>query len=310
MKRMLMLVTAFVMMLFLIGNGMLDIIPTASAQEVSTLGNMQDTAAVESSENMALTAPIIADTMRRNCGVDGVDTIAEARRLVDIYAIYRPSIDSASMENGNLATMGVDSLGRADDSVAEDADSTASKQLYKNRVVKWGGRNRYGKFTDQCAAHVNGCLSKVGYYTQGHAYQIPSYFPSIINGYRKIDVPSLSELRTELRFYAVLNMHRQAADYVKEHLDISKLVPGKYYVVNMYYNSSPYMLEFFYAASKQGTVNYGTHVGVLYYNTEYEVWIVEHNIHGHVHYDALESILGGLSNPHKYGVTSISRVTK
>ena len=53
MKRMLMLVTAFVMMLFLIGNGMLDIIPTASAQEVSTLGNMQDTAAVESSENLA-----------------------------------------------------------------------------------------------------------------------------------------------------------------------------------------------------------------------------------------------------------------
>jgi hypothetical protein len=150
----------------------------------------------------------------------------------------------------------------------------------------------------------------VGYYTQGHAYQIPSYFPSIINGYRKVDVPSLSELRTELRFYAVLNMHRQAADYVKEHLDMSKLVPGKYYVVNMYYNSSPYMLQFFYAASKQGTVNYGTHVGVLYYNTEYEVWIVEHNIHGHVHYDALESILGGLSNPHKYGVTSISRVTK
>jgi hypothetical protein len=310
MKRMLMLVTAFVMMLFLIGNGMLDIIPTASAQEVSTLGNMQDTAAVESSENMPLTAPIIADTMLRNCGVDGVDTTAQTHRLVDFYAIYRPSIDSTSMENGNLATMGVDSLGRADDSVAEDADSTASKQQYKNTVVKWGGRNRYGKFTDQCAAHVNGCLSKVGYYTQGHAYQIPSYFPSIINGYMKIDVPSLSELRTELRFSAVLNMHRQAADYVKEHLDISKLVPGKYYVVNMYYNSSPYMLQFFYAASKQGTVNYGTHVGVLYYNTEYEVWIVEHNIHGHVHYDALESILGGLSNPHKYVVTSISRVTK
>ena len=310
MKKILMLVTAFVMMLFLIGYGILDIIPTASAQEVSTLGNMQDTAVVESSENMALAAPVMADTTLRNRSVEGVDTIAQAYRLVDISAIGRPSIDSTSIEGSNLATMGVDSLGRADDSVAEDADSTASKQLYKNRVVKWGGRNRYGKFTDQCAAHVNGRLAKMGCYSQGHAYQIPSYFPSIINGYKKVDVPTLSKLSPELRFYAVLDMHREAADYVKEHLDISKLVPGKYYVVNMYYNSSPYMLEFFYAASKQGTVNYGTHVGVLYYNTEYEVWIVEHNIHGHVHYDALESILGGLSNPHKYGVTSISRVTK
>jgi hypothetical protein len=78
----------------------------------------------------------------------------------------------------------------------------------------------------------------------------------------------------------------------------------------MYYATSPYMMQFFYAASKQGTGNYGTHVGVMYYNTEYDIWVVEHNIHGHVHYDALESILGGESNPHKYGVTSISMVTK
>ena len=35
-----------------------------------------------------------------------------------------------------------------------------------------------------------------------------------------------------------------------------------------------------------------------------------HNIHGDVYYDALETILGGASNPHKYGVTSISQVTK
>ena len=70
------------------------------------------------------------------------------------------------------------------------------------------------------------------------------------------------------------------------------------------------MLEFFYAARKQGTGNYATHVGVLYYDKKAQAWIVEHNIHGHVHYDALVSVLGGRSNPHKYGVTSISRVTK
>lgn len=295
MKKILMLVTAFVMMLGLSGNGMLEIVPTASAQEVSTLRDVRDTTAVEPSDDMALTTHIVVDSV--------------LRRLVDISATLRARTDSMAIES-NFDAMGLDSLGRAGEMLAEHGDSTASKKLYESVVVKWGGRNRYGKFTDQCAAHVNGRLSKAGYYSQGHAYQIPSYFPSVINGYKKVDIPVLYKISAELRFSAVLNMHRQAADYVKENLDIQKLVPGTYYVVNMYYATSPYMLQFFYAASKQGTGNYGTHVGVMYYNTEYDIWVVEHNIHGHVHYDALESILGGESNPHKYGVTSISRVTK
>jgi hypothetical protein len=32
-------------------------------------------------------------------------------------------------------------------------------------------------------------------------------------------------------------------------------------------------------------------------------WIVSHNIHGNLHFDNLNSILGG---DHKYGITSIS----
>lgn len=295
MKKILMLVTAFVMMLGLSGNGMLEIVPTASAQEVSTLRDVRDTTAVEPSDDMALTTHIVVDSV--------------LRRLVDISSTLRARTDSTSLEN-NFAAMGLDSLGRADEMLAEHSDSTASKKPYESVVVKWGGRNRYGKFTDQCAAHVNGRLSKAGYYSQGHAYQIPYHYPSVINGYLKAKIPDLSTISPEKRASAVLNMHREASDYVKKHLDISKLVPGKYYVVNMYYTTSPYMLEFFYAAKEQGTYNYGTHVGVLYYNTEYQTWIVEHNIHGHVHYDALVSILGGLSNPHKYGVTSISRVRR
>ena len=70
------------------------------------------------------------------------------------------------------------------------------------------------------------------------------------------------------------------------------------------------MLEFFVAAKYQGTGTYGTHGGVLYYDKKAETWIVEHNIHGHVHRDALQSVLGGKSNPRKYGVTSISRASK
>lgn len=289
MKKILMLAIAFV-----IGSGGLDILPTVSAQEVSTHSNPQDTTTVAVSGDMAaFIESIKSDSTLLNSYIEEVRTAIETHRQSNIQRI-----DSLN----RLATMRADSLRVA----SEESASTG----FESKVVKWAGRDRYGRFTDQCAAHANGRLARAGYYSQGHAYQTPSYFPSVINGYKKVEVPNLSEVSAKARFYTVLNMHREAADYVKEHLDISKLVPGKYYLVNMYYSTSPYMLQFFYAAKQQGTGNYGTHVGVLYYNTEYEIWIVEHNIHGHVHYDALESILGGASNPHKYGVTSISRVSK
>lgn len=292
-----MLVSALVTMLFVSVNMM----STATAQEISTDSKPQNMAVAESSEDRALVASIMADSTRYN----RVNT-TETYPLIYLNITDSPRIDTIFIARNLPTTQSVDSLSVAAEKPAEEVAPGA----YKNRTVKWGGRDRYGRFTDQCAAHVNGRLQKFGYYSQGHAYQIPYHYPSVINGYLKAKIPDLSTISPEKRASAVLNMHREASDYVKKHLDISKLVPGKYYVVNMYYTTSPYMLEFFYAAKKQGTYNYGTHVGVLYYNTEYQTWIVEHNIHGHVHYDALVSILGGLSNPHKYGVTSISRVRK
>ena len=297
MKRTLMLVSALVTMLFVSVNMM----STATAQEISTDSKPQNMAVAESSEDRALVASIVADSTRYNC----VNT-TETYPLIYLNITDSPRIDTIFIARNIPTIQSVDSLSVAAEKPAEKVAPGA----YKNRTVKWGGRDRYGRFTDQCAAHVNGRLKKFGYYSQGHAYQIPYHYPSVINGYLKAKIPDLSTISPEKRASAVLNMHREASDYVKKHLDISKLVPGKYYVVNMYYTTSPYMLEFFYAAKEQGTYNYGTHVGVLYYNTEYQTWIVEHNIHGHVHYDALVSILGGLSNPHKYGVTSISRVRK
>ena len=297
MKKLLMLVSALVTMLFVSVN----MVSTATAQEISTDSKPQNMAVAESSENRALAASIMADSTRYN----RVNT-TETYPLIYLNITDRPRIDTIFIARDMPTTQSVDSLSVAAEKPAEEVAPGA----YKNKTVKWGGRDRYGRFTDQCAAHVNGRLKKFGYYSQGHAYQIPYHYPSVINGYLKVEVPDLSTISPEKRASAVLNMHREASDYVKKHLDISKLVPGKYYVVNMYYTTSPYMLEFFYAAKKQGTYNYGTHVGVLYYNTEHQTWIVEHNIHGHVHYDALVSILGGLSNPHKYGVTSISRVRK
>ena len=292
-----MLVSALVTMLFVSVN----MVSTATAQEISTESKPQNMAVAESSEDRALVVSIMADSTHYN----RVNT-TETYPLIYLNITDSPRIDTIFIARNLPTTQSVDSLSVAAEKPAEEVAPGA----YKNRTVKWGGRDRYGRFTDQCAAHVNGRLKKFGYYSQGHAYQIPYHYPSVINGYLKAKIPDLSTISPEKRASAVLNMHREASDYVKKHLDISKLVPGKYYVVNMYYTTSPYMLEFFYAAKKQGTYNYGTHVGVLYYNTEYQTWIVEHNIHGHVHYDALVSILGGLSNPHKYGVTSISRVRK
>lgn len=292
-----MLVSALVTMLFVSVN----MVSTATAQDISTDSKPQNMAVTESSEDRALVASIMADSTRYN----RVNT-TETYPLIYLNIADKPRIDTIFIARNIPTTQSVDSLSVAAEKPAEKVAPGA----YKNRTVKWSGRDRYGRFTDQCAAHVNGRLKKFGYYSQGHAYQIPYHYPSVINGYLKAKIPDLSTISPEKRASAVLNMHREASDYVKKHLDISKLVPGKYYVVNMYYTTSPYMLEFFYAAKKQGTYNYGTHVGVLYYNTEYQTWIVEHNIHGHVHYDALVSILGGLSNPHKYGVTSISRVRK
>ena len=293
MKKILMLVAAFV-----IGSGVLGTPSTVSAQEVSTPNNPQDTAEVQPS-GMAFIASIKADSTFIDRCLEDAATVVETRRNT-----YKQRLDSLSVANNR--PIDVDSIRIATE---ESVSEVAENQLHK-KVVKWGGRNRYGKFTDQCAAHANGRLARAGYYAQGHAYQVVSYFPSVINGYSKVNVPDLTKVSAKQRFSTVLNMHYEAADYVKEHLDISKLVVGKYYIVNMYYRTSPYMLEFFYAARRECTRNYGTHVGVLYYSTDYETWIVEHNIHGHVYYDALEAILGGRTNPLKYGVTSISRVSK
>lgn len=181
---------------------------------------------------------------------------------------------------------------------------------YKSVTIWGGGRDRYGAFTEECAAHANGRLKRFGILSVGHAYQILAQFPSVVNGYSHVKIPNINKMDWSSRVKAVLAAHRAAADYIKEHFDIYSLIPGEIYVVNMYYSTSPHMLEFFVAAKYQGTGNYGTHVGVLYYDKKAETWIVEHNIHGHVHKDSLQSVLGGKSNPRKYGVTSISRASK
>jgi hypothetical protein len=301
MKKISILILALLAVLLMGGNDMLSIIPTASAQRVKKSRTQRKTAIVRASENSSLaTLPEAQDSINRR--VDETRAADELNAVTRTDSLDLPRIDSAFLANLKSYIM--------DPGILRRKTATPAKKRFESKVVKWAGRDRYERYTEQCAAHVNGRLKSVGYYSQGHAYQIPYFFPSVINGYNSVEVPNISKMSWEDGFHAVLNMHRQASDYIKEHLDTSVLVPGAYYIVNMYYTTSPYMLKFFHAAKKQGTGNYGTHVGLLYYDAEYETWVVEHNIHGHVHYDALESILGGKSNPHKYGVTSISKVSK
>lgn len=285
MKKILTLMIASMAMLVMSGNGVLDIVPTVHAQEVHLSRSAED-----------------------------VTITGDSCVLVYInFAENQPRIDSVYYVRPRPIPAIVDTLEEEVEKPAEEIVTTANvvpNKPFERVIVKWAARNRYGKYTSQCAAHANGCLTRAGYYSQGHAYQILARFPSVINGYKSVKIPDLSKISSDKRFSAVLNMHRQAADYVKENLDISKLVPGAYYVVNMYYATSPYMLQFFYSARSQGTGTYGTHVGVLYYKADAQAWVVEHNIHGSVYYDALVSILGGYSNPNKYGITAISRVSR
>jgi hypothetical protein len=293
MKNTLALVSLLVTMLFVSGNGMLN---AASAQEVSAAA----VATPKSSKSRDLVAYMLADSTLQNRSVNALQSSGVEQSIVYLSLVNKPTRDSVVKVGKPI----VASL-----AVAEKPNVVPNKP-FKSKVVYWGGRDRYGKYTEECAAHANGRLKKAGIRSFGHAYQIPCWYPSVINGYRRVKVPDLSKISPEKHFLAILNMHRKSSDYVKANLDISKLIPGKYYVVNMYYSTSEHMVEFFQEAKKQGTGNYGTHVGVLYYDQKAQAWIVEHNIHGHVHYNALVSILGGRSNPHKFGVTSISRVSK
>ena len=70
------------------------------------------------------------------------------------------------------------------------------------------------------------------------------------------------------------------------------------YVVNMYYNDSPYLEE----AYNNGKGVSGTHTGVLTYDEPSKSWIVTHNIHGKIFQEPFISLQNGKG---KYGVTAV-----
>lgn len=179
----------------------------------------------------------------------------------------------------------------------------------QSRVAKTGYKvnscplDRNGKPTEECAAYVNGNLQANGINSWGSAYAVNNQFKKFKSGYDNMDT------NLKMKGYsrrdstdAILDMNHKAADNLKNTIDINQLNPDHIYTVNMYYNGSPKVRQFYNAAKQEKTGSYGTHVGQLYMNTNGE-WIVSHNIHGNLHFDNLNSILGG---DHKYGITSIS----
>lgn len=88
-----------------------------------------------------------------------------------------------------------------------------------------------------------------------------------------------------------------SADQFASSFDFNQLNPDELYLVNMYYNNSP-------SWQKAEPTGNGTHAGYLQFKDGQ--WHVIHNIHGTVHVDALNDILGG--NQKSYGVLNVYRV--
>ena len=142
--------------------------------------------------------------------------------------------------------------------------------MSKKIILKGQAKDHNGNFTTECAAYVNGQLSKDGIESYGNAYHIPAQFKSVMNGYDHVELPSgkMTGYSSADSTSTIMNAHRAASDYLKQNFDESQLDPEQNYVVNMYYNSSPHMNEFYQNAEKDKTNNYGTHVGKLYHDPQ------------------------------------------
>jgi hypothetical protein len=98
--------------------------------------------------------------------------------------------------------------------------------------------------------------------------------------------------------------NNQASEYIYKNFDSKTLDPNEVYLVNMYYQGSPYQEQ----AWKEATNNtIGTHTGNLYQDPKTGQWMVTHNIHGTVHNEPFVKIQGP---NRKYGITAISKLPK
>lgn len=186
--------------------------------------------------------------------------------------------------------------------IAVDGDwGPQSKQAWQNYTkdiqIPSTPVDRLGNKTLECATFSNTWMRNNGINAGGDAYQVGRHYSPVINGYDGI------HFQRGASRAQIMNYHREAADEVKKDLDTTILQKWHMYPVNMYYNTSPHMKEFYRKSLDENTQTPGTHTGVLYNNGNQ--WMVGHNIHGTILNNPVSDVLGGRSNPNKYGITAI-----
>ena len=163
--------------------------------------------------------------------------------------------------------------------------------------------DRLGNLTPECATYVNTQLRGMGINAGGDAYQMGRRYKDFVNGYNGINLtPNMAGYNHNDSIQAIRNIHYQAADNFKNNLDILQMRKNHVYPVNMYYKTSPHMIDFYNSAIKENTGTPATHVGYAYWDGKN--WRVTHNIHGKIHNELLNEVLGS-NNGEKFGITSM-----
>ena len=163
--------------------------------------------------------------------------------------------------------------------------------------------DRLGNLTPECATYVNTQLRGMGINAGGDAYQMGRRYKDFVNGYDGINLtPNMAGYNHNDSIQAIRNIHYQAADNFKNNLDILQMRKNHVYPVNMYYKTSPHMIDFYNSAIKENTGTPATHVGYAYWDGKN--WRVTHNIHGKIHNELLDEVLGS-NNGEKFGITSM-----
>lgn len=142
-----------------------------------------------------------------------------------------------------------------------------------------------------CAKYANARIEEGegDYSSWGNAWNLKNV-DLVYSGYDKANRPK------KFDYNEVDKYNRTASDKVWTDFDSKTLDPNKPYLVNMYYNKSPFLET----AYKDGNGVTGTHVGVL--ENIGGKWYVTHNIHGKVYQEPFFGLQGGNKN---WGVTAI-----
>lgn len=183
------------------------------------------------------------------------------------------------------------------------ANQGVPEEALKGLTIPEKPVDRLGNLTPECATYVNTQLRGMGINAGGDAYQMGRRYKDFVNGYNGINLtPNMAGYNHNDSIQAIRNIHYQAADNFKNNLDILQMRKNHVYPVNMYYKTSPHMIDFYNSAIKENTGTPATHVGYAYWDGKN--WRVTHNIHGKIHNELLDEVLGS-NNGEKFGITSM-----